>query len=128
MKITLSSVFVKDQAAALKFYTEVLGFEKKIDIPAGDHRWLTLVSPADPDGAQLVLEPDAHPAARTYQSALYADGIPATSFEVEDIQGEVARMTALEVEFRGTPTDIGDAILVSFDDTCGNIIQLYESK
>ncbi|MGI9225428.1 MAG: VOC family protein, partial [Woeseiaceae bacterium] len=87
-----------------------------------------LVSPADPDGAQLVLEPDAHPAAKTYQAALYADGIPATSFEVDDIQGEVERMTALKVKFRGAPADIGDAILVSFDDTCGNIIQLYESK
>ena len=75
-----------------------------------------------------MLEPNAHPAAVTYQSALYADGIPATTFEVDDIEGEVARMTALGVEFRGTPTDIGDAILVSFDDTCGNVIQLYESK
>jgi len=128
MKISLTSVFVGDQATALKFYTEVLGFEKKIDIPAGDHRWLTLVSPADPDGTQLVLEPNAHAAAASYQSALYADGIPATAFEVDDIHGEVERMTALGVDFRGTPTDIGDAILVSFDDTCGNIIQLYESK
>ena len=128
MRITLTSVFVGDQAAALKFYTEVLGFEKKVDIPAGDHRWLTVVSPADPDGTQLVLEPNAHSAAVAYQAALYADGIPATTFEVDDIQGEVERMTALGVDFRGTPTDIGDAILVSFDDTCGNIIQLYESK
>ena len=128
MKISLSSVLVNDQARALTFYTDILGFEKKVDIPAGDHRWLTLVSPEDPEGAQLVLEPNMHPASRAYQAALYADGIPITSFEVADMATEVKRLTGLGVSFKGEPTDIGDAVLVTVDDTCGNYIQLYETK
>ena len=128
MKISLSSVLVNDQARALTFYTDILGFEKKVDIPAGDHRWLTLVSPEEPEGAQLVLEPNMHPASRAYQAALYADGIPITSFEVADMATEVKRLTGLGVSFKGEPTDIGDAVLVSLDDTCGNYIQLYETK
>jgi catechol 2,3-dioxygenase-like lactoylglutathione lyase family enzyme len=128
MRITLSSVPVRDQEAALKFYTEVLGFEKKVDIPAGDHRWLTVVSREDPDGAQLALEPNIHAATQTFQSALHADGIPMTAFEVDDIKCEFDRMSALGVEFRGEPTDIGDVLLAIFDDTCGNLIQLYETK
>lgn len=128
MRITLSSVPVQDQEHALQFYTEVLGFEKKVDIPAGDHRWLTVVSTADPDGAQLVLEPNLHPATVAYQQALRADGIPVTSFEVDDMAAEVERLTGLGVQFRGDPTDIGDAILVTLDDTCGNYIQLYQTK
>lgn len=128
MRITLSSVPVSDQEAALKFYTEVLGFEKKVDIPAGDHRWLTVVSPEDPDGAQLALEPNQHAATQTFQAALHADGIPLTAFAVDDIKSEVDRMSALGVEFRGEPVDVGDVLFVIFDDTCGNLIQLYETK
>jgi catechol 2,3-dioxygenase-like lactoylglutathione lyase family enzyme len=128
MKISLSSVLVNNQAQALAFYTDILGFEKKIDIPAGDHRWLTLVSPGEHDGAQLVLEPNMHPASQVYQAALYADGIPITSFEVADMEAEFKRLTELGVSFKGEPTDIGDAVLVTLDDTCGNYIQLYETK
>jgi catechol 2,3-dioxygenase-like lactoylglutathione lyase family enzyme len=128
MKISLSSVPVNDQAKALQFYTEILGFEKKVDIPAGDHRWLTVVSPDDPDGVQLALEPDAHEATKVFQAAIYADGIPAMAFEVEDIKVEVERLSGLGVSFTGEPVDMGDVIFVAFDDTCGNLIQLYETK
>src|SRR5215468_10518888 len=99
MRITLTSVLVDDQDKALRFYTDVLGFRKKTEIPLGDHRWLTVVSPDDPDGTELVLEPDAHPAARPYKAALVADGIPFTSFAVEDVQREFERLQALGVEF-----------------------------
>ncbi len=119
---------VADQAAALTFYTEILGFQKKVDIPAGDHRWLTVVSPDDPDGTQLVLEPNLHAASQTFQAALHADGIPFTAFEVDDIKADVERLAALGVEFRGEPVDVGEALMVIFDDTCGNLIQLYETK
>ena len=128
MRISLTSVMVADQAAALTFYTEILGFQKKVDIPAGDHRWLTVVSPDDPDGTQLVLEPNLHAASQTFQAALHADGIPFTAFEVDDIKADVERLAALGVEFRGEPVDVGEALMVIFDDTCGNLIQLYETK
>ncbi len=128
MRISLSSVPVTDQAQALKFYTDVLGFEKKVDIPAGDHRWLTVVSPDDRSGTQLVLEPNLHAAAQTYQAALHADGIPVTSFEVDSMSAEVERLTGLGVKFTSDPVDIGDAILATFDDTCGNLIQIFEAK
>lgn len=128
MKISLSSVPVNDQAKALQFYTEILGFEKKMDIPAGDHRWLTVVSPDDPDGTQLALEPDAHEATKVFQAAIYADGIPAMAFEVDDVKAEKERLSALGVSFRGEPMDVGDAIFVIFEDTCGNLIQIYETK
>ena len=128
MKISLSSVPVADQSHALAFYTEILGFEKKLDIPAGDHRWLTLVSPKEPDAAQLVLEPNIHPATQAFQSALFADGIPYTAFEVSDLKAEVERLSALDVVFTSPPADIGDAMIAVFDDTCGNLIQLYETK
>lgn len=128
LKIKLNSVTVQDQAAALKFYTEVLGFEKKTDIAAGEYRWLTVASPAEPDGAQLLLEPDAFPAAATYQKALFLAGIPATSFAVDDVAAEHERLKGLGVVFRGEPTDVGTAVIAVFEDTCGNLIQIYQEK
>jgi catechol 2,3-dioxygenase-like lactoylglutathione lyase family enzyme len=126
MKIDLTSVLVDDQTRALKFYTEVLGFVKKTDFPLGEFRWLTVVSPAAPDGVQLVLEPDAHPAAKVYKKALVADGIPATSFGVEDVQAEYERMTKLGVVFRTRPMKAGPTTVAVLDDTCGNLIQLHQ--
>ena len=126
MKIKLNSVIVNDQDKALKFYTEVLGFVKKSDIPVGEYKWLTVVSPEDPDGAELLLEPNANPAAQIYQEKLYEQGIPLTSFAVDDIQSEYDRLIDLGVEFKMVPTDIGTATVTVFDDTCGNLIQLYQ--
>ena len=128
MKIKLNSVIVRDQEHALRFYTEVLGFIKKTEIPVGDYKWLTVVSPDEPDGAQLVLEPDAHPAAATYQKALFETGTPLTSFAVDDVQGEVERLKALGVTISMEPTDVGTAIIAVFDDTCGNFIQIYQEN
>lgn len=128
MRIALNSVIVQDQEHALRFYTEVLGFEKKVDIPAGDHRWLTVVSKEDPEGTQLVLEPNAHPAAATYQKALHESNTPLTSFEVDDVQGEFDRLTGLDVEFTTEPTDIGGAVIAVFNDTCGNLIMIYRES
>lgn len=127
MKIKLNSVFVDDQDKALKFYTEVLGFIKKNDIPLGKARWLTVVSPEGPDDIELLLEPNDNPAAKTYQKAIYEQGIPLTSFAVEDIQEEYERMEKLGVIFSMKPTKMGDVIVAMFDDTCGNFIQLYQS-
>ncbi|SOD41894.1 VOC family protein [Nitrosovibrio sp. Nv4] len=126
MKIKLNSVLVDDQDKALKFYTEVLGFIKKNDMPAGEARWLTVVSPDAPDDVELLLEPIGFPAARTYQKALFEAGIPLTAFAVEDIQKEYERMTGLGVVFGMKPTKAGPATLAVFDDTCGNLIQLYQ--
>jgi len=126
VKIKLNSIIVRDQDQALKFYTEVLGFEKKIDFPAGKHRWLTVVSPDEPNSAQLVLEPDANPAAAEYQRALHKAGIPSTAFEVDDIEGECRRLKDLGVEFTSEPTNQGFVVLAAFDDTCGNLIQIYQ--
>ena len=128
MRISLNSIIVQDQEQALRFYTEILGFEKKIDIPAGDHRWLTVVSPEEPEGTQLVLEPNVHPAAATYQKALFETSVPQTSFAVDDIQAATDRLKAKGVSFTMEPTDIGDAILAVFDDSCGNLIQIYQEK
>ena len=128
MKIKLNSVIVRDQEHALRFYTEVLGFIKKTEIPVGDYRWLTVVSSDEPDGAELVLEPDAHPAAATFQQALYETGTPLTSFLVDDVQGEVERLKALGVAFSMEPTDVGTAIIAVFDDTCGNFMQIYQES
>jgi len=128
VKIKLNSVIVRDQEHALRFYTEVLGFIKKTEIPVGDYRWLTVVSSDEPDGAELVLEPDAHPAAATFQQALYETGTPLTSFLVDDVQGEVERLKALGVTFSMEPTDVGTAIIAVFDDTCGNFIQFYQES
>jgi predicted enzyme related to lactoylglutathione lyase len=124
MRINLTSVLVDDQAKALTFYTEVLGFEKKTDFAAGEDRWLTVVSPEDPDGVELVLEPDSHPAAGPYKRALVADGIPLTSFAVDDVEAEHARLVAAGVEFTQPPTEMGPMTTAVFDDTCGNLIQI----
>ena len=127
MRIALNSVLVENQEKALAFYTEVLGFEKKVDIPMGEFRWLTVVSPQDPDGAELVLEPNAHPAAAAYQKALKADGIPLTSFAAADVEAEAARLKEAGVVFPTEPTEMGGTVLAAFDDTCGNLIQIYQA-
>lgn len=124
MRINLASVLVDDQEKALRFYTEVLGFQKKNDVPMGEHRWLTVVSPEEPDGPELVLEPDAHPAAKPFKAALVADGIPYTSFDVDDVRKEYERMRALGVTFTQEPTPMGPVTTAVLDDTCGNLIQL----
>jgi len=124
MKINLASVLVDDQEKALRFYTEVLGFVKKTEVPMGEHRWLTVVSPDEPDGVELVLEPDGHPAARPFKEALVADGIPYTSFAVEDVHAETARLRALGVVFTQEPLAMGPVTTAVLDDTCGNLIMI----
>lgn len=124
MQITLTSVLVDDQDKALRFYTETLGFRKKDDVPLGEHRWLTVVSPEAPDGPQLLLEPDVHPAARPFKDALVADGIPFTSFTVPDVHAEYDRLTGLGVAFTQPPTAMGPVTTAVLDDTCGNLIQI----
>ena len=126
IRIDLASVLVDDQGKGLSFYTEVLGFQKKREIPLGEGmRWLTVVSPADPDGTELALEPDAHPAARPYKEALVEDGIPFTSFAVQDVQAEYERLVAHGVRFTQMPTAMGSVTTAVFDDTCGNLIQIH---
>lgn len=120
--ITTMSVFVTDQQKALEFYTDVLGFTKKNDVPVGDHRWLTVVGSTN--DVELLLEPDEHPAAKAYQAALAADGIPAASFGVEDVRAEHERLAALGVTFVQLPTDLGPVMVATLDDTCGNLIQI----
>ncbi len=124
MKITLTSILVDDQAKALAFYTDVLGFVTRNDIPMGEHRWLTVVSPEAPDGVELVLEPDEHPAARPFKAALVEDGIPFTAFAVEDVQREYERLRDLGVRFTKEPTTMGPVTTAVLDDTCGNLIQI----
>lgn len=126
MRITVTSVMVDDQEKALRFYTDVLGFEKKRDIPMGPSRWLTVVSPQDTDGTELALEPDEHPAARPFKEALVADGIPFTSFGVDDIAAETDRLKQLGVRFTQEPTRMGPVTTAVFDDTCGNLIQIAQ--
>lgn len=128
IRINLTSVYVDDQAAALAFYTEKLGFVKKTDVPAGAARWLTVVSPADPDGVELLLEPTGHPAAGVYKEALVADGIPFTQFAVDDVHAETERLKGLGVVFTQDPVDMGPVVTAVFDDTCGNLIQLAAMK
>lgn len=128
MKIRLTSVYVDDQRAALAFYTEVLGFRVHHDIPIGDNFWLTVVSPEDPDGPQLLLEPSDHPAVGPYREALANDGIPLVQFAVDDIAAEHDRLVARGVTFTQPPTDIGSAVVAVFDDTCGNLVQLITEK
>ncbi|MFD0371721.1 MULTISPECIES: VOC family protein [unclassified Streptomyces] len=128
MRINLTSVFVDDQDKALRFYTDVLGFLKKTEVPLGGHSWLTVVSPDDPDGVELVLEPNQHPAAKAYQDALAADGIPVNSFAVDDVHAEFARLSALGVRFTQPPADMGPVTTAILDDTCGNLIQIAEYK
>ncbi|MEU8454270.1 VOC family protein [Streptomyces griseoaurantiacus] len=125
MRIRLTSVYVDDQAAAERFYTEVLGFVKKHDVPVGEQdRWLTVVSPDDPDGAELLLEPARHPAALAYREALVRDGIPLAQFAVDDVRAEHARLSGLGVRFTQEPVDAGPVTVAVLDDTCGNLIQL----
>lgn len=128
IRINITSVLVDDQAKALAFYTDKLGFTKKTDVPAGDARWLTVVSPADPDGVELLLEPDGHPAARPFKNALVGDGIPYTQFAVDDVYAEVERLKGLGVEFTQEATDLGPVVTAVLDDTCGNLIQLATMK
>ncbi|MEU0304501.1 VOC family protein [Streptomyces sp. NPDC006175] len=127
MKIHLTSVFVDDQEKALRFYTEALGFVKKADVPLGADRWLTVVSPEDPDGTELLLEPDGHPAAKPYKDALVKDGIPAASFAVDDVRAEFDRLRGLGVRFTQDPLEMGPVTTAVLDDTCGNLIQIVHS-
>jgi catechol 2,3-dioxygenase-like lactoylglutathione lyase family enzyme len=124
MRINLTSVLVDDQQKALRFCTDVLGFVKKNDVPMGEHAWLTIVSPEQPDGPELVLEPDSHPAAGPYKSALVEDGIPFTSFAVADCRAEYERLRARGVTFTQEPLSMGPVTTAVFDDTCGNLIQI----
>jgi predicted enzyme related to lactoylglutathione lyase len=126
MKIKLSSVLVDDQKKALKFYTETLGFIKKREIPMGEHSWLTVVSPQEQDGVELVLEPMGFPPAKVYQKALFDAGIPLTAFQVDDIEKEVKRLVSAGVEFTMQPTVMGPTKLAVFRDTCGNNIQIFQ--
>jgi catechol 2,3-dioxygenase-like lactoylglutathione lyase family enzyme len=124
MRINLTNVLVDDQEKALHFYTDVLGFVKKHDIDLGEARWLTVVSPEEPDGVELLLEPDEHPAARPFKEALASDGVPFTSFAVEDVNAEFDRLRSLGVLFTQEPTDMGPTRTAVLDDTCGNLIQI----
>jgi len=126
MKIVVTSVLVDDQEKALRFYTDVLGFEKKADIPMGEARWLTVVSPQDREGTELLLEPDGHPAVKPFKAALVEDGIPYTSFGVDDVQAEFERMRDLGVRFTQEPLAMGPVTTAVFDDTCGNLIQIAQ--
>jgi catechol 2,3-dioxygenase-like lactoylglutathione lyase family enzyme len=124
VRINLTSVLVDDQDKALRFYTEVLGFVKKNEVPLGEHRWLTVVSPEEPDGVELVLEPDEHPAVKPFKEALVADGIPFTSFAVADVRAEAERLRGLGVTFTQEPAKMGPVTTAVLDDTCGNLIQI----
>jgi catechol 2,3-dioxygenase-like lactoylglutathione lyase family enzyme len=124
MRIVVTSVFVDDQSKALAFYTNVLGFTKKQDVPMGEHRWLTVVSPEDPEGTELLLEPAAHPAVGPFRDALVSDGIPFTSFGVTDVHAEYERLKGLGVRFVQEPVRMGPVTTAVLDDTCGNLIQI----
>lgn len=126
MKIKLTSVLVKDQGKALKFYTEILGFIKKTEVPLGEHKWITVVSPEEQDGAEIVLEPMAFEPAKIYQKALFEAGIPLTAFHVDDINKECERLEKSGVKFSMKPTKMGPVTLAVFDDTCGNNIQIVQ--
>ena len=124
MRIYVTSVFVDDQKKALDFYTNTLGFQKKTDIDLGGASWLTVVSPEQPDGTELLLEPSSHPAVKPYKNALVEDGIPATSFAVDDVQAEFDRLRSKGVRFTQEPTEMGGVTTAVFDDACGNLIQI----
>ena len=128
IRINLTSVLVDDQSKALAFYTDVLGFQKKTEMPMGEHRWLTVVSPSEPDGVELLLAPDEHPAARPFKEALVEDGIPFTSFAVADVQAEYERLRGLGVRFTQEPLDMGGVTTAVLDDTCGNLIQIAQTN
>ena len=127
MRITHTSVFVNDQAKALEFYTEILGFVKKQDFPLGKFRWLTVVSPDNPDGTELLLEPDDNPVSQAYQKGIFAQGIPAALFSVKDVRAEHERLKSAGVAFKTPPTEAGGVIIAVFDDTCGNLIQIVQT-
>lgn len=126
MKIVVTSIMVDDQEKALRFYRDILGFKLKHDIPMGSHRWLTLVSPDCPVGVELLLEPDEHPAAKPFKAALLADGIPCTSFGIDDVHAEYARLTKLGVMFTQPPVVMGPVTTAVFQDTCGNLVQMAQ--
>ena len=126
MRLHVTGVFVDDQAKALEFYTTKLGFEKKIDVPVGEYRWLTVVSPEQRDGVELLLEPSGHPAVKPFREALVKDGIPLASFEVDDIEEECRRLKSLDVVITQEPVDAGEVTIATFDDTCGNLVQLIQ--
>lgn len=128
MKVIVMSIFVDDQDKALEFYAEKLGFIKRHDVPVGEFRWITLVSPEDENGTEVLLEPNNHPAAKEYQKKIFADGIPATMFGVTDIQAEYNRLKELGVEFSVEPTEMGETTIAVFNDTCGNFIQIAQQK
>jgi catechol 2,3-dioxygenase-like lactoylglutathione lyase family enzyme len=128
MKIVVTSVLVDDQDKALRFYTDVLGFVKKTEVPLGEARWLTVVSPEDPDGVELLLEPDGHPAATPFKRALVEDGIPFTMFGVNDVNAEYERLKGAGVRFTQPPVDMGAVATAVLDDTCGNLIQIAQKK
>jgi predicted enzyme related to lactoylglutathione lyase len=127
LRIVVTSVFVEDQNKALSFYTDVLGFVKKTDLPLGEARWITVASAADPDGVELLLEPNGNEVAKSYQQGLRVQGIPATSFAVEDLQAEFDRLVGLGVQFTQEPTQMGPVTTAVLDDTCGNLIQLAQA-
>ena len=126
MRIRLTSIMVDQQDKALRFYTEVLGFRKKHDIPVGEYRWITVVAPEGPDDLELALEPNANPAAKAFQGAMFDQGIPLAAFEVADIDAECARLKSHGVAFVREPTRAGPVTIAVFSDTCGNLIQLYQ--
>ena len=128
MRINLASVFVDDQDKALRFYTDVLGFQRKHDVPMGEYRWITVVSPEDPGGTELVLEPDEHPAAKPFKEALLTDGIPFTAFVVDNVRAEFERLRGLGVRFTQEPTEMGPVTTAVLDDTCGNLIQIQQGS
>jgi catechol 2,3-dioxygenase-like lactoylglutathione lyase family enzyme len=128
MRINVTSVLVDDQDKALRFYTEVLGFVKKTEVPLGEARWLTVVSPEEPEGTELLLEPGSHPAVGPFKEALVSDGIPFASFAVDDVNAEFERLRGLGVQFTQEPTDMGSVTAAVFDDTCGNLIQIATQK
>ena len=126
MRIRVTSIIVDDQEKAVRFYTDVLGFEKKRDFPVGEYRWITVTSPEGSDDLELALEPNANPAAKTFQEAMFKQGIPLAAFEVSDLAAEFARLSAKGVAFMTPPTPAGQVKIAVFADTCGNLIQLYE--
>jgi glyoxylase I family protein len=127
MRIKLTSLMVDDQDKALKFYTDVLGFQKKHEIPMGPYKWLTVISPEGPDDLELSLEPNANPAGKTFQQAMFSQGIPLAAFEVGDIGAEYRRLTSQEVVFTREPTRMGPVTIAIFSDSCGNLVQIYQA-
>jgi predicted enzyme related to lactoylglutathione lyase len=126
LRIALTSVMVDDQEKAVRFYTDVLGFQKRADFPVGEYRWITVVSPDGPDDVELALEPNANPAARSFQEAMFAQGIPLAAFKVSDLDAEFARLRARNVAFTQEPTRMGPVFIAVLSDTCGNLIQLFQ--